>query len=108
MGQGKVYFFMRWIMPPIMVVGGVLLNQTHPHIVASFLLVLAAGVVVLGCWLIYAGWPTSADWVKQGMDAHVFTILGSFILGCGLYGTYLGWKLVMLEWPETSVGSLTG
>lgn len=108
MGRGKFHFFMRWIVPPIMVVGGVLLHQTHPHIVASFFLALAVGIAVLGYWLICAGWPTPADRVKQGMEAHVFTIFGSVMLGCGLYGTYLGWKLVMLEWPATSVGSLAG
>jgi hypothetical protein len=99
---------MRCIVPPIMVVGGALRHQTHPHIVASFFLALAVGIAVLGCWLIYAGWPTPADRVKQGMEAHVFTIFGSFMLDCGLYGTYLGWKLVVLEWPATSVGSLAG
>ena len=108
MGQGKFHFFMRWVAPPIMVVGGVFLHQTHTHIVASFLLALAVGVAVLGCWLIYTGWPTPADRVKQGMEAYVLTIFGSLMLDCGLYGTCFGWKLVMLEWPATSAGSLAG
>lgn len=94
----------RWILPGVLI--GVALRRTHPPRFALSLLITMVALSSYACWLIYRSWPSSADRVEEGsLNAHIGTIFGSFMLSCGLYGTYVCWDLVIHKWP-TSVADM--